>query len=226
MSDFDSFSEEEIDLKQIQYKPKKKEPKQVKKPVKKDVEKVDKVKDKVMDKVLEKQLDKRCKKPMPTEEELIEKRRMILLIQFYLIEFPVKLKTFKKINLEKKSYDELVDIKKELDFTVGQGSNVAAGVQMLSGSIQALEIILVNFTPINATNLSRICDDQETIDTMKHIILKHSTLINSEPEMRLLYKIVMTTLMLHNMNGSISTSQEQLKSNESIIIINKDYVDI
>ncbi len=133
---------------------------------------------------------------------------------------------FKKINLEKKSNDELIDIKKELDFTVGQGSNIASGVQMISASIKTLEYMMVEFSPINATGLSRICDDPETIDTMKHICLKHSHLISSEPEARLMYKILMTTMMLHNVNGSIATSQEQLKTNESIIIINKEYIDI
>ncbi len=163
MSDFDSFSEEDV-LSQIQYKPKKKE----RKPVKKDVEKdkvkentKDKVEDKFIEKFLVKQLEKKGKKPVLTEDELIEKRRMILLIQFYFIEFPVKLKTFKKINLKKKSYDELVSLKKELDFVVSNGSNTASGVQMLSCSIQTLEFMMINFTPINATGLSKhLCSYQ------------------------------------------------------------------
>ncbi len=90
MSDFDSFSEEDIDLKQIQYKPKKiVKPKSVKKDVEKMDKDKDKGKDKAEDKVMVKYLEKNLnKKIVPTEEELIDKRRMILLIQFYLNEFP------------------------------------------------------------------------------------------------------------------------------------------
>ncbi len=54
------------------------------------------------------------------------------MIEFYKNEFGDKLKSFKKINLEKKTHDELVDIRKEIDFTISQSSSVKAGVQLIS----------------------------------------------------------------------------------------------
>ena len=97
------------------------------------------------------------------------------------------------------------------------------GVQLISTGIETLEFFLVNFSPINCTGLSRICKDPEVIDDMKHITLKHCQLISTEPEARLLYKILQTSLMLHNINGSIEPTKNNLEVIENI---NKEYLEI
>ncbi len=212
----DLLSDDEIDLSDIEYKPKKQTKKE------KKVKPIDKP-DKTMNKNLEKQIIKKPKKELPTDEEIINKRRLILMIEFYKNEFGDKLKSFKKINLEKKTHDELVDIRKEIDFTISQSSSVKAGVQLISTGIQTLEFFMTNFTPINAQGLSNICNDPETIDTMKHITLKHSHMVSVEPEARLLYKVLTTSMMLHNIN---SAPINELKNNDIIKEINDDFVDI
>ncbi len=66
----DLLSDDEIDLSDIEYKPKKQTKKE------KKVKTIDKP-DKTMNKNLEKQLIKKPKKELPTEEEIINKRRYI-----------------------------------------------------------------------------------------------------------------------------------------------------
>ena len=98
------------------------------------------------------------------------------------------------------------------------------GVHAMCSTIQAMEMIMLNFTPINCQGLSRICDDQDTIDIMKEITLKHCNLIDVEPEQRLLYKIVMTTLQLHTINSSIGSNK--INNEEVIKNLNSQYTDI
>lgn len=155
-----------------------------------------------------------------SDEDIINKRRQILMIQFYINEFPDKLQQFKKMKFEKKTIEELNDLKKEIDFIISNKSNVRSGIQIITTGIQTLEFILLNFTPVNAKGLSNICNDKETLDDIKHLALKHCHLISSEPESRLMYKIVTTTLLLHNINSNIDIN------NPNIDKINIDFDDI
>lgn len=153
----------------------------------------------------------------PSEEDIINKRRLILLLNFYLLEFPEKLKTFKKINLEKKTLDELKDLQKEFDFCIGNQSNVKGGTALVLSGIQALEYVSVNYTPLQCNGLAQaISNDPESIDTIKHICLKHlgSSMLNTEPEHRLVYKLLTTALSLHTIN---SFSENMATHNDSII---------
>lgn len=165
--------------------------------------------------------------PKPNEDDIINKRRLILLLQYYLLTFPDKLKAFKKINLEKKEFDELKDLQKEMDFCIGNQSNVKGGTQMVLSGIQALEYLSVNYTPIQCQGLSQaISNDPETIDTIKHMCLKHmgSSMMNTEPEHRLMFKIMTTALSLHTIN---SFSQSMATHNDEIIEkVNIDFQDL
>ncbi len=164
---------------------------------------------------------------IPSEDEVIAKRRLILLLQFYLLEFPDKLKTFKKINLEKKDLAELKDLQKEMDFCISNQSNVKQGSEMILSGIQGLEYICVNFTPLQCSGLSEnIKNDAETIDTIKHLCLKHmgASMMNTEPEHRLMYKILTTALSLHTIN---SFSANMVQHNDDIIQkVNDQFTDI
>lgn len=202
----EEYKEDKIDLSSIKFNPKT-EQKAVIKPLPKE-------------KALKIQKPSRTKPEKLIDEEIINKRRQILMIQFYVNEFPDKLQQFKKMKLEKKSIDELNDLKKEIDFIISNKSNVRAGVQLITTGIQTLEFFMLNFTPINAKGLSNICNDKETMDDIKHLALKHCQLISSEPESRLMYKILTTTLLLHNINTNIDIN------NPNIDKINQEFVDI
>lgn len=229
MSDsFDSLSENEISLESIQYKPPTKE-KAKEKTNKKPNEKP----------IIEKQVAIKKSKPMkamkvaPTEEELIDKRRVILLLQFYLVEFPDELKSFKKVNMEKKTHAELLDIKTEMDFVLGNNSNIKKAVEMFRLGIQTIEVLALNFTPFNITGLSSVCNDPETIKDIKLIALKHSKFIQTEPEARLAWKLVTTCLILNGINPSIVAQDPNIAQNiprneDSIKNVNSrpEYVEI
>lgn len=165
--------------------------------------------------------------PKANEDDIINKRRLILLLNFYLLEFPEKLKTFKKINLEKKTLDELKDLQKEFDFCIGNQSNVKGGTALVLSGIQALEYVSVNYTPLQCNGLAQaISNDPESIDTIKHICLKHlgSSMLNTEPEHRLVYKLLTTALSLHTIN---SFSQTMATHNDEIIEkVNIDFQDL
>jgi hypothetical protein len=163
----------------------------------------------------------------PSEEDIINKRRLILLLNFYLLEFPEKLKTFKKINLEKKTLDELKDLQKEFDFCIGNQSNVKGGTALVLSGIQALEYVSVNYTPIQCNGLAQaISNDPESIDTIKHICLKHlgSSMLNTEPEHRLLYKLMTTALSLHTINSFSTTMATH--NDEIIEKVNIEFQDL
>lgn len=214
-----SLSDEEIDLSSLMCKPKDE---------KKDQKKSNKLPDEKMDEKLKEKISKKSKtKQKLSEEDIINKRRLILLIEFYLLEFGDKLKAFKKINVEKKTYEELEDIKKEMDFTLSNRSNIRQGTQLVVTSIQTLEFLCVNFTPIKCEGLSKICDDPETIEDIKHILLKRMHLIQSEPEHRLIYKVISNMLLLHNFNSYKEAINSNIKVNEGEVEnINKKFEDL
>jgi len=58
-------------------------------------------------------------KPKLTSDETIDRRRLILILQFYVLEFPEKLKPYKGTNFEKFKDDELQNLKNEFDFIIG-----------------------------------------------------------------------------------------------------------
>jgi hypothetical protein len=97
---------------------------------------------------------------------------------------------------------------------------------VLSG-IQALEYVSVNFTPLQCNGLAEaIKNDPESIDTIKHICLKHmaSSMFNTEPEHRLLYKVMTTALSLHTVNSF--TTQMTNHNDDIINKVNSEYSDL
>ncbi len=221
MSNNDDDSIDELDLTDLKF-------------VDKSVKIVDKHKtvekpnteDKLINKVLDHQLEKKSKNIKPTEEELINKRRMILIIQMYINEFGDKLKkSFGKTNLEKKSYEELMDIKKEMDFTISNSSTIKASQQLVYTGLQSLEYVCHNFTPIKCEGMSAaIINDENSQNDIKHLCLKHCMLVSSEPEARLLFKVLSTMLMMHQVNSY----KEEIKqvNDQTINKINERYQDI
>ncbi len=229
----------EIDLTNLMYKNDDSKSKDIKKPEKTE-QGIPDLELRKIEKIIDKNTKKEKKKEIPQkttasalkdngqrDEDIINKRRLILLLQFYLNEFPDKLKTFKKINLEKKDIEELKDLQKEFDFVIGNQSNIKGGTEMVLSGIQALEYIAVSFTPLQCNGLSEnIKNDPESIDTIKHLCLKHmgNSMFNTEPEHRLLYKLMTTALSLHTVN---SFSQNMITHNDSIIQkVNLEFIDI
>lgn len=218
---YDSLdSEDEIDLKSLQYNPKKDA-----KPVGKSVVKP------VVKPVVEKQIVKKAKskpmKEMLSEDDIIAKRKIILLLQFYMIEFPVELKSFKKINMDKKNNDELLEIKREMDFTLGNNSGIKSALTIFRTMITTIEMLALNFTPLNCRGLSNICNDPDVIKDVKLIALKNSNLIQTEPEFRLIYKVVTSAIALHGLNPEIQYDvPNRAQTEDNIKNTNSEYINI
>ncbi len=244
MSDYEISSTNLIDLSGIQYKPKKNLINNKKVSEKQPVSKVynPEIEKEYIQKIAQKKMT--VSKPIvkkntvkkdvaDTVEEEKNRIRLKLNVEMYLNEFPEKLNTFKAIKLEKQSVGELSDILKQINFTLANKSVVKGGVQLITGGIQAYEFFLVNFTPINATGITKMCcSDPDVLDDIKHITLKHCNLTSTEPEQRLLFKLLTTTWALHNLNGpfqgesSDSIQANTIKNDESIKKINEEYTDI
>ena len=86
--------------------------------------------------------------------------------------------------------------------------------------VQAYEFLMCEFVGVNCRGISNICNDPDTIEDMKLLTLKHCTLVKTEPEQRLLYKLLTTTMTLHGMNSIVA------EKNDDVIIINSSYQDI
>ena len=132
----------------------------------------------------------------------IDHRRKILIIQYYLNEFPDKLKGYKNINLESLSDEELDDLRKEMDFVNSQRSSVNMAVQAFVQGVNTIETLCCNFTPLKVQGLTNICNDKDLIDDVKSLVLSNMTLAHIEPEYRILYKLSSSMLLLHNINSN------------------------
>jgi hypothetical protein len=137
------------------------------------------------------------------------RKRLLLLIQMYINEFPKKLSAYKGMKLEKLSNKELEKLFEEIKFTLGARNNIQAGVKAMCLGINLFEQIAVKnpYMTLRVQGLSQICADEDTIDDMKEICLKHMDLVRVEPEARLGFKIVSTALMLHQINPAPAAPQ-------------------
>lgn len=218
MEDENSF-EDDIDLSSIKYK----EPETKKEKTKTDERVAPDLKE------IEKKMKKvKPIKEKPTDDDIKKRRSLILLMQMYINEFP-KLKKYKNTNFEKKTLDELLDLRKEFDATLSCRSTVKAGVNIAITVIQTLEYVLCNFTPIQAQGLSNVINDPDVIEDIKILVLKHMPLISSEPEQRILFKLITTTMQLHAINTynqEIIHVNNDSKKMENVEIINGEYNDI
>jgi len=203
------MSDDEIDLTDIMYNDKPKiDDKPNKKEIKQDIKPLKIPKTKIQ----------------PNTEENVKKIKIILLLKMYLVEFPDKLQIFKKTNFQSKTYDELIDIKKQMDCTISSRSTVKQGKLLVDTGLQSLEFVLLSFTPIKCDGLHNLSNDPEFSEDVKHMIIKYTQFIETEPEHRVMYKILSTILQLH----SINSYKEQITTHNDNIInkVNVEYNDI
>lgn len=208
----------EIDLSAIQYVPpdnNEAEPKEEKMDVDKMIQKAKKMK-KAMAKENDKIEDKQ------KEKQTMDKQRLIAILQLYLIEFKERLAQFKKTNFQKMSLVELQDIRKQFDGIISSKSSMKQTQNMIMTGVRMLETTATMFTPIQCQGLSNAIQmDPDAIDDIKHISLKHMSLVAVEPEYRLAHKIIGNVMLLHNLN-----SAGKLPSNDKLTEVNQKYSDL
>ena len=140
--------------------------------------------------------------PVADEKYGQDRRGRILMIQIYLNTFPEKLSQYKKTDLESLSNDELAKLLEEMQYMLDNKGNVSAAVRGMIMGLGALENITVMFTPAKIGGLTQtISSDQDAVDDMKAIALKHVSMVHVEPEIRLAMRVISSALMLHTINS-------------------------
>ena len=202
---------EEIDLSGIKNKPIKKSENIDKNATKEvDIKEVDKMKRDIAT------LDKKDGSDKD-EKILIDKRRLILILQFYVLEFPEELSAYKTIKYDKKMGEELEEIRTQMDAIISSKSSLKQTQVLCTTGIRAIEFVATNFTPIKCHGLSDLMiNDREVLDDIKHIALKRMSYINTEPEFRLAYRLFSNVMLLHNLNAS-----KELENPSGPAILNK-----
>lgn len=221
--DDESF-DEEINLESIMFK--EKIPQEEKKPKEKpkNNEHVPEMPFKMERKMEKKSSKKHTEKP--TDDDIKKKRQLILHLSMYLNQFE-ELKSFKKVNLEKKSIEELQDLLKEFHVIMDSKSDLKSETQALLGMLNAYEYIMVGYAGVQCNGLTvALAQDEDTLKQIKLLILKHSPIVTLEPEHRLIMKILVTTFQLHTINTFNQQLTQQGNNNGKIEIINEKFNDI
>lgn len=164
-------------------------------------------------------------KKQQTDDEKINKTRQILLIKMMINDFGEKLKQYKGVNFEKKTIDELISLKREMSFIVSSRSNLKQFEYLTSSGLQMYEYVCTNYTPLKVNGISNLLlNDQDFRDDIKLMCLNRLSLLETTPELRIGYKILSLSLLLHTSNTSneITVSPE----NDNIKELNKEYSDI
>lgn len=148
-----------------------------------------------------------------------DRRRMILIIQMYLNEIPHKLSKYKDVNLEKLSNKELEKLREEIEYVlVGAGQNVKVGVMATIRGIQIFEEVVTGATKgkVNIRGLANSLCDQDSIDDIKCILIKHMDKIQMEPEYRLGMRIIANAGVIYGNNALGASAHSQANSQPSI----------
>ena len=137
-------------------------------------------------------------------EEIVyseDRSKKILILEFYLMEFPKKLEGYKEIVLQSLTLAQLDALKEEFTFVISTQSNVNYCIQTFSQAIVFTEAILCTHTPIQAQGLSLLLKDPALIDDIKAWSLENIDLIRTKPEHRILSKVLSSIVLLHNANS-------------------------
>lgn len=155
-------------------------------------------------------------------DNFVNKSRLELILQLYVLEFPDTLTKYKDVNFSRKTIEELREIKDRMDAIIGSKTSLRQTQQLIRSGIQMLEFAAVYATPIKCAGLTNsMMKDPEVIDDIKHIALKRMSMVSVDPEMRLAYKLVSNMMILHNSAEPI----KQVKK-EALDKVNSKYTDI
>ncbi len=199
----------QLDIQDLQYKEEVKQPKKSKEEVKQEKEKVKATEQ--LNKEIQKAVKVKKKEKVIIEEpedddevDVVKHQRLVLLLQMYLNEFKDKLKDYQKMSKSfgRKSYSELMDLKKQFDTTLTCKSNISQGIQMCNSGVALLEQVS-GMVGVNCNGLSNMCaNDAELQDQFKILILQKMPLVEVKVEYQIAMKIAGNMVMLHQMNGN------------------------
>lgn len=129
------------------------------------------------------------------ENDIIERRRLILKIKEYKQLLAHKLNGINLDSLDTLSIDALEDLLKDIEFTVGVSSSAATLKAMSEGTFNAVGGMFN--TPGLGTAL---CMNPEYVDTIHEVGIKYSSYIYQDPLVRLGLIVSQTAAVLYQLN--------------------------
>jgi hypothetical protein len=158
-----------------------------------------------------------------TNDDSIERRRLILMLEFYVLEFPDKLSAFKKTDFNNLDEKQLKELKSEFDFIIGAKCNVKSTQYLVLQGVYLIETVSKSFIGLNVNGLTNSVNDNEFMDDVKHLALKYMSLVKTEPEHRIAYKILSNMLLLHQINSASIGNVDLKTKTDELSKLNKKY---
>ena len=140
-----------------------------------------------------------------------ERRKKILILQFYMNEFPEKLKNYKKTNFEEMTDKELLQLREEFSFVIGAKSNVNMGIATVHQALTIAETVGDSYCGLKINGITNtLMNDTQFVDDIKCLCLDNLDLANVSPEKRIAFKVLSTGYILHNVNSQMESQKEKI----------------
>jgi hypothetical protein len=139
--------------------------------------------------------------PVPTYEDTIKKRHIILIIQRYIIEFSDCLPAdLIGANFSSLSADELANLLTEIKFCVATRNTTTMSTRAMKQGVRVLETGLCT-VGVKCQDLYNVCDDKDFDATLREFTLDNMNLFYTKPQYRLMYSLLMAIVNLHMINS-------------------------
>lgn len=132
-----------------------------------------------------------------------QRDKHIAILNLYCAEFPEKLSKYRNKQFSKMSDTELIEYRTTMQKEITDQSKKA---------LELYEYFMVNYADINIRGVSKLGDSQEYKDCIKAVLLKYmsdSLVSVVEPEYRLAYLVISSSIMAHA-NNNLNESQQKL----------------
>lgn len=141
-----------------------------------------------------------------------QRDKHIAILNLYCAEFPEKLSKYKNKQFNKMSDAELREYRTTMQKEVTTSSSLGMITEQSKKALELYEYFMVNYADINIRGVSKLGDSQEYKDCVKAVLLKYmsdSLVSVVEPEYRLAYLVISTSIMAHA-NNNLNESQQKL----------------
>lgn len=120
-------------------------------------------------------------------------------------EFPHKLTPeYQKMRFETLSDAEVLTAYDAMIYQVQARGAMNVGIHVFMAGVQGIEQAACRFTPFKLQGLSQSID-QDLMDDVKLLIIKHGSAIQTEPEVRIAVKLLALGTMVHQRNTELET---------------------
>lgn len=138
---------------------------------------------------------------------------VITRIRLLLDTFPAKLKDIKpKKPLDKLTDDQLAELNKNIDYTLGAKTNVEAMAKTFPLVLKAVEELAAQFTPLKIQGTHAVCFEPDVQDMIKYTIIDSGIAgIHSTPQQRLAFTLISAAMRQHAINSAIESMTSDQK---------------